>query len=316
MAYHLIGDVHGHHDKLVALLEHLGYRVKDGAWRHPTCTAVFVGDLIDRGEKNVATVSLVRNMVEAGSAHAVMGNHELNAIAWLLRDPRDPSKHLRERTDKHRKHHVAFLHEVGEDSELHHELVEWFLTLPLWFDLDGIRVAHACGHPRFVDYLKTRLPDARLTRELMPAAITKPADRAEIDTPELTLFKAVDAVLKGVEWPMPAGLAHADKDGTARSRARVKWWDAEATTLDKAALIDGGPAGLEAVAVPEHVRPGAPENPVCFFGHYWFKGRPAPVAPTAACVDYSAGKGGDLVAYRWDGEPELDAAHFTWAGRE
>lgn len=30
-----------------------------------------------------------------------------------------------------------------------------------------------------------------------------------------------------------------------------------------------------------------------------------------ACVDYSAGKGEDLVAYRWEGEPMLRDDHFV-----
>jgi hypothetical protein len=33
-----------------------------------------------------------------------------------------------------------------------------------------------------------------------------------------------------------------------------------------------------------------------------------------ACVDYSAGKGGPLVAYRWDGEEELRNDRFVSVG--
>jgi hypothetical protein len=67
MSLDVIGDIHGHYDKLTALLKKLGYREKGGAWRHPDRSAVFVGDLIDRGMRQVATVELVRAMVEAGS---------------------------------------------------------------------------------------------------------------------------------------------------------------------------------------------------------------------------------------------------------
>jgi hypothetical protein len=49
-----------------------------------------------------------------------------------------------------------------------------------------------------------------------------------------------------------------------------------------------------------------------FFGHYWLTGTPLLQTPRAACVDYSVGKGGPLVAYRFDGEPELAADHFVW----
>jgi hypothetical protein len=65
--------VHGQFDKLVALLTHLGYRDTGRAWRYPSRSAIFVGDLIDRGSKQLATVDLMRRMVEAGSARCVMG---------------------------------------------------------------------------------------------------------------------------------------------------------------------------------------------------------------------------------------------------
>src|SRR5208282_4719834 len=74
----VIGDVHGQFDRLIALLKHLGYRQSAGAWRHPGRRAIFLGDLIDRGPKQLATVDLVRRMVDAGTARCVMGNHELN----------------------------------------------------------------------------------------------------------------------------------------------------------------------------------------------------------------------------------------------
>jgi hypothetical protein len=55
-AFDIIGDVHGQFDKLVALLSYLGYRDSGDAWRHPSRTVIFVGDLIDRGPKQLATV--------------------------------------------------------------------------------------------------------------------------------------------------------------------------------------------------------------------------------------------------------------------
>jgi hypothetical protein len=70
MSYDIIGDIHGYCDKLIALLSKLGYRERQGAWRHPERTAVFVGDFIHRGPRQVDTVRTVRTMVEAGSALA------------------------------------------------------------------------------------------------------------------------------------------------------------------------------------------------------------------------------------------------------
>ena len=43
-------------------------------------------------------------------------------------------------------------------------------------------------------------------------------------------------------------------------------------------------------------------------------GTPGLQSRKVACVDYSAAKNGPLVAYRWDGESELDAGRFVQAG--
>ena len=79
-----IGDIHGHYDELVVLLKKLGYEERCGAYRYPgnARTAVFLGDYIDRGSQVRETVNLVRAMRDAGSAVALMGNHEFNALSF------------------------------------------------------------------------------------------------------------------------------------------------------------------------------------------------------------------------------------------
>lgn len=57
MNYDVIGDLHGHAAALEALLARMGYRKREGAWRHPDRTAVFVGDFIDRGPSSATTGS-------------------------------------------------------------------------------------------------------------------------------------------------------------------------------------------------------------------------------------------------------------------
>ena len=126
--------------------------------------------------------------------------------------------------------------------------------------------------------------------------------------------------LKGPEIPI-AGHTYLDKDGHLRDHARVRWWDPDARTLRAAAIIpgdcelkdaDGRPVDqlpadpLDADAVPTYLE----QTPV-FVGHYWETGEQRPLSSNAICVDYSAGKGGPLVAYRWSGEKELDATNFV-----
>ena len=164
MPFDVIGDVHGEFEKLVALLNHLGYREQAGTFRHPGRTAIFVGDLVDRGPKQLATGDLVRRMVEAGSALCIMGNHEFNAIAWVTPDPQNPGKFLRDHHKPgNRAQHQAFLNEV-EGTPRQREITDWFKTLPLLLDLGAVRIVHACWHQESMDALQPLLtPEHKLT---------------------------------------------------------------------------------------------------------------------------------------------------------
>jgi len=192
---------------LQALLHKLGYRQTGGTWRHSNRRAVFVGDFIDRGPSQVETVSTVRRMIDDEAALAVLGNHELNAIAWHTPDPTIPGEYLRPHFSakwgaKNRKQHAAFLAEVEDKPELHTEIIDWFLTLPLWLDLPDLRVVHACWHGSFMAWLSPQLHDGcRLTRDLIPAATIEPADESEKNNATPTIFKAVEALTKGIEIP-------------------------------------------------------------------------------------------------------------------
>ena len=78
----IIGDVHGHAAKLEERLTGLGYEPDGAGYRHPDRTAVFVGDLVDRGPQQLRTLEIAKAMVESGAAKIVMGNHEFNALAY------------------------------------------------------------------------------------------------------------------------------------------------------------------------------------------------------------------------------------------
>lgn len=79
--FDIIGDVHGCARELETLLGKLGYA--DGA--HPEGrTAVFVGDLVDRGPDSPGVLRRVMDMVANGAALCVPGNHE-NKLARHLK---------------------------------------------------------------------------------------------------------------------------------------------------------------------------------------------------------------------------------------
>lgn len=310
MRYDIIGDIHGQAEKLKALLTDLGYRDTRGAWRHPDANrmALFVGDFIDRGPHQIESVMIVRRMVEAGSALAVMGNHEFNAIAYHMPDPAREGKFLRSRSGSNGKtnfnQHSAFLAEVDGKPELHKEIMDWFLTLPLWLDLPGVRVVHACWHAGFMNELRPSLNSHNcLSREMMARA----SDRDSM------AFRTVEGLIKGLEIRLPEGHSYLDKDGHKRTKTRTRWWDDSALTYRDLALLPGDEQdNLPATPVIDGAgRADYDNTKLVFFGHYWMTGVPVKQSDTIACVDYSAAKDSEpLVAYRWDGEPSIDNQNF------
>lgn len=88
--FDIVGDVHGCRAELESLLVRLGWELRrDDAGRpvdatHPAGrTAVFVGDLVDRGPDSPGVLRLVMGMVAAGNALCVPGNHEQKLLRKL-----------------------------------------------------------------------------------------------------------------------------------------------------------------------------------------------------------------------------------------
>ena len=86
--FDIIGDVHGCHDELRALLDRLGY-VVGGTREAPRITApegrraIFLGDLVDRGPDAPGVLMLAMAMVEQGAALCIPGNHEVKLLRKL-----------------------------------------------------------------------------------------------------------------------------------------------------------------------------------------------------------------------------------------
>ena len=311
MKYDLIGDIHGHSAPLCALLEELGYTPVDGVYRHPQRQVIFLGDFIDRGPDQRGVLEIVRPMIDTGAALSVMGNHEFNAIAYHTLDPDDHNRHLRVHYERNRKQHAAFL-EVFEGASDYGEIIEWFRTLPLWLELNGIRVVHACWDEALMQLLQDRHPSVNeyLDDDLLVAASRKGSDE----------YKAVETLLKGKEIELPDGQSFFDKDGNPRHNVRVRWFDGDASTYQQAFLgpekarthIPEDPIGADHLIQYSH------DDPPVFVGHYWLDTEPQVLASNVACLDYSvaAESGGKLVAYRWDGEQSLDNDRFVFSTRD
>ncbi|MGE0305025.1 MAG: metallophosphoesterase [Acidimicrobiia bacterium] len=307
--YDVIGDIHGEYDALVALLTKLGYREPDGAWRKSGHQAVFVGDLIDRGQGQLEVLGVARRMVDAGAAQIVMGNHEFNAIAWTT--PKPDGGHYRSHDQHHFDQHEAFLAAVGAGSALHDEWVEWFRSIPMWLSLDGaLRVVHACwDETKMKDLAGPSLRDEHVS-----------ASKGE------AFYEAIERVLKGPEIYME-GAAYYDKEGTGEERkkryhARYQWWSPDARTLGTGAEIPDDVEWVDGIDLSDHADkplpedlPGAPVGTPVLYGHYWRPGHKETPSidqgGMSACLDWSAAKGGPLVAYCWEGESRLTTQHLV-----
>ncbi|MFF6878198.1 polynucleotide kinase-phosphatase [Streptomyces sp. NPDC012474] len=130
--FDIIGDIHGCAAELEALLGKLGYA--DGV--HPEGrTAVFVGDLVDRGPDSPGVLRRVMAMVKSGNALCVPGNHENKY-----------GRYLRGRKVQH-THGLAETIEqmAGESEEFLAEVREFLDGLVSHYVLDGGRlvVCHA-----------------------------------------------------------------------------------------------------------------------------------------------------------------------------
>jgi len=89
--FDIVGDVHGCASELTKLLGRLGYRraSRRKPFHHPEGRrVVLVGDLVDRGPGIVESAGVAMDMVAAGSALCVAGNHEMSLASCLLgKDP-------------------------------------------------------------------------------------------------------------------------------------------------------------------------------------------------------------------------------------
>ena len=293
----LIGDIHGHADKLEELLLKLGYRLKDGTYTHPERKVLFVGDYIDRGPKIRETLEVVKAMTDSGNAIALMGNHEYNALCFHFQETE--GGHLRPHLIKNIIQHYETLRQFQNRQGEYEQYLEWFKTLPLYYETDSLRAVHACWDDANIDFLRETLKDDRLTDELIYQSVKKGT----------ALNEAIEQTLKGKEMKMPEGLSFTDKDGTVRTEIRTKWWeDPHKVTYKEISVepienLPDLPVDINQLETATYYPSSAKK---VFFGHYWLKGEPALYRENICCLDYSVAKGGHLVAYRYDGEQSLD----------
>lgn len=125
----VIGDVHGHYDTLIALLDTISPKREDEIY--------FLGDLIDRGPKSAQVVDLVmRNQYQC-----LRGNHEEMMLDVV--GSGEVSIEL----------YQGWLYSGGHatvasyDSKIPQDHIDWMKSLPLYLDLGDVWLVHAGVNP-------------------------------------------------------------------------------------------------------------------------------------------------------------------------
>ena len=298
----LIGDIHGHADKLEEILAIMGYVKEGGVYQHPAKRKlVFLGDYIDRGPKIRETLQIVKSMCDAGHALAIMGNHEFNAICFHTKDKVKGGfyrKHTVVEIDQHIETLRQFRNYTQEWEQVY---LPWFHTLPLYLELDDFRAVHACWDDAHINWLETNT----IYEEIQGQKRISEKVLAQYAAKESPVYEVLEELLKGKEFDLPAGQEFVDKDGTTRKSARIKWFQpVEDRKLHKDVFLGIGEEFGELVldeSIHDALHRYDAEKSV-FFGHYWLKGKPTDALAKSICLDYSVAKDGHLVAYRLDAQ--------------
>ncbi len=214
----IVGDVHGEYDALDLLLAELGY---DRQGHHAEGRRlVFVGDLTDRGPDSPAVVDWVTDLIAAGNAQAVLGNHELNILlhrkregnAWFFGQEEElghPSRLVPQRL---------------ADDEIRQRALALFRSLPIVLERADLTVVHACGEAAAIEYLREKT-DAALTFKESEDHLHRELAALSYDDVERQLAlqngNPVRVLTSGPEKhaePFVAG-------GKQRKQARSPWWE-------------------------------------------------------------------------------------------
>lgn len=127
----IIGDVHGHYDGMMTLLEQLDPGSEDQVY--------FLGDLMDRGPKSAEVVEFVKN----SPYHCLMGNHEqlmLNALPEVGKNTQAWQAWLYSGG-------YATISSYQKAGIMPREHLEWMRSLPMFLDLGDLWLVHAGIHP-------------------------------------------------------------------------------------------------------------------------------------------------------------------------
>jgi hypothetical protein len=301
--YDIIGDVHGQATLLKKLLLKLGYRKGENGFFHHERKAVFVGDFINRGPEIRKTIKLIRKMVRNGNAFAILGNHEINAILFDMKDV-DGKPLIKEP----RKSYLSLFKTINEyvdRPEQWEKHLRWMRSLPLFLEFDNIRFVHACWSNQAVEYLKLKLAEGYDSDNIF---------RKYYKSPKSELGINISILTKGVDMKMPGDLKIVNNKGVIPLSFRLSWWEKpKGKTFRKMSFESK--FKLPAYTIPDEILPEtffySKNEPLVFFGHYCRGRGPHIIKSNICCVDSCVSRTKVLTAYSWRGEKVLNPENLV-----
>jgi len=278
--YDLIGDVHGYLDLLESLVEQLGYTRKGKSYEHPEGRKlIFVGDLINRGPDSIGVLSSVRETCEQGNAFLALGNHEFKMLQLAAANKSLPNPG-------------------------YHPFIPWLKTIPLFLDLNEIRVVHAAWHFSSISFLS----ESQLTKDEF---IQRTCDKS---SPER---KAVDLILKGVKADLPIHSTLCDRFKKVRNKGRLRWWeDLRGKPFSEALFSPMYGKAVEEFPKLEDTRQVEPypkDEKLVFTGHYCLEPHVSKINGNIACLDGCVTCDEKLWAYRHNKNHKLTEENLIYA---
>jgi hypothetical protein len=158
-----------------------------------------------------------------------------------------------------------------------------------------------------IDEFKQRYQGATLDRDFL------------IESEDYHSFASrfMNRITRGASLLLPDQRSITGSDGFSRRNFRVKYWVENPSTYSEIEFqpdpLDRDVAAMLVTDEQKDYMPYyGPDQPLLFMGHYWLSGKPAALTSNIACLDYSAVKGGRMVAYRLDQEENLSNDKFVW----
>jgi hypothetical protein len=302
--YDIIGDVHGEAILLKKLLKELGYSRSGQGYHHPSRKAVFAGDFVNRGPEIPQTLKIIRQMTDQGNALAILGNHEINALLYHLKD--DNKEPLLPSIGKRFQSVYQTVYQFKDNPKEWKGYRKWLRTLPLFLDLGEIRVVHACWKDSNIAIIREELPAGKIHKVILRNLVTGHNSG---------LSQAILQTIRGVHHILPRDLRIYDQRYRHHRFYRIRWWQ-EPHGLTFQEWSFESKFRLPSYTIPAEIIPPVepyPEDaPLLFFGHYCRGNGPFVVGRNLCCVDACVTGKRRLAAYRWDDESIPDEAKMVF----